>query len=165
MNVDFLGSTCNEPVRTNKLFGLCDNQDSTKAYSNLDAPTTWIADVINEEEIEVVFTPIDWCIIVFQANSKKKESTCDGMLTTKNSLFLVELKDQMANWQTEAFNQLENTMKLILANHDLSQFTYKKGFACNKKSKRFNFIENELNLKFFRAYGFRIDSNRKIVIK
>lgn len=167
MSVVFLKSACSEPARTEELFGLCDDQDNTKTYSNVDDPNKWIARVSNLQQQGVVFTPIDNCIIIYKdEKTKKKESTCDGMLTSANCLYLVELKDwHTGGWLSDAIDQLENTMKLLIAAHKLTSFKYKKAFACNKKNKSFRVFDNEQNLRFFRTYGFRIDCQKEIEIK
>lgn len=38
MKVNFLENTCKEPTRNDSLFGLCDDQNGLKAYSNTDSP-------------------------------------------------------------------------------------------------------------------------------
>src|SRR5690606_4132454 len=102
----------------------------------------------------------------FKEETKEKESSCDGMLTFKDSLFLVELKVQGKDWITKAKSQLENTIKLILENHDLSNYRYKKAFACNRKHPSFTIIDTAERKSFFeRTKGFRIDVQAEIVIK
>ncbi len=116
MSVSFLTSTCSEPARDDIAFGLCDDQNGSKAYSDASDDSKWVAHVINKQGQQVVFTPIDACIIVFKSNGKDKESTCDGMLTSQSCLYLVELKDYKGGggWKSVAISQLENTMKLLL---------------------------------------------------
>jgi hypothetical protein len=66
-----------------------------------------------------------------------------------------------------AIGQLENTMKLLIATHDLKHYRFKKAFACNDehKHKRFNTDDNERNQRFFKTYGFRFEFKVEIVIK
>lgn len=165
MNTNFLLTKCKEDCRIDDLFGICDNQNNTAAYTNTTNPNKWIAKIINERKIEVSFTAIDNCIVIFKKNSKDKESTCDGMLTFENSIYLLELKNERKEWVTEAINQLENTIKLLLTNHTLVDFKLKKAFACNKKHPSFKTMDNELKKKFFHKTGFRIDIQAEIKIK
>lgn len=166
MSINFLNSSCKEEPRINELFGLCDDQDGNKAYSDIDDKNKWIAWVINRNDIEVCFTAIDNCIEIYKEGTKDQERTCDGMLTSENCLYLVELKDQITGgWLPESIKQLENTMRLILDNHDLSAFKYKKAFACNRRHHNFKVTDNEQNLRFFRNYGFRLDAQQEIEIK
>jgi len=166
MSLDFLNSPCKEHLRNEELFGLCDDQDNTRAYSDEANTDKWIARIINKNKIEVAFTPIDNCIKIFKEGTREQESTCDGMLTSKNCLYLVELKDQITGGAlSDATKQLENTMKLLLKNHDLKSFRYKKAFACNKSHHNFKVIDNEQNLRFFRTYGFRLDAQSELEIK
>jgi len=165
MKTNFFETDCKEYSRTNALFGLCDKEDNSKAYSTLDTPDKWIATVVNNENKTIIFTPIDNCIEILKEGTNQKESTCDGMLTFENTIYLVELKNQRTQWQNKAIQQLENTMRLLLESQDLDKFKYKKAFACNKKHPNFVTIDNERNKRFFKNYGFRIDLQAKIIIK
>jgi hypothetical protein len=150
-----------------KQTGICDDQNGTKAYTDTTDSSKWIAKVTNINEIDVTFTAIDNCIIVFKEGTKDKESSCDGMLTFAQSLYLVELKKQgTGGWISDAKGQLENTIKLISENHDLSNFRYKKAFACNRKHPSFTVIDTAERKSFFeRTGGFRIDVQAEIVVK
>lgn len=166
MTINFFNTRCSEIAKTDEIFGICDDQNGTKAYTDTTDPGKWIALVKNENETAITFTAIDNCLIVFKESSKDKESSCDGMLTYLDSLFLIELKSQRTGgWIPEAIGQLESTIKVMLANHDMSSYRYKKAFICNKKRPNFHQIDHELNRKFFREYGFRIDIQDEIVIK
>lgn len=167
MSVDFFKTDCKESSRKEKQFGICDDQNGTKAYTDTADSTKWIARVKNDTEIDISFTAIDNCIIVYKEGTKEKESSCDGMLTFANSLFLVELKKQgTGGWISDAKGQLENTIKLILENHDLSSFRFKKAFACNRKHPNFTVIDTAERKSFFeRTKGFRIDVQAEITIK
>ena len=167
MSVNFFETDCKEESINEKQFGICDDQNGTKAYTGLINSTNWIAMVKNDNEIDISFTAIDNCIIVFKEGNKDKESSCDGMLTFAQSLYLVELKKQgTGGWISDAKGQLENTIKLILENHDLSNFRYKKAFACNRKHPSFTVIDTAERKSFFeRTGGFRIDVQAEIVIK
>lgn len=88
------------------------------------------------------------------------------MLIFNDSLFLVELKVQGKDWIQKATSQLENTIKLISKNHDLSNFRYKKAYACNRKHPSFTVIDTAERKSFFeRTKGFRIDVQAEIVIR
>lgn len=165
--MNFFETNCKESSRKEKQFGICDDQDGTKAYTDTADNTKWIAKVTNTNEINISFTPIDYCIIMYKEETKEKESSCDGMLTFAQSLYLVELKEKGAGgWISEAKRQLENTIKLISENHDISNFRYKKAFACNRKHPNFTVIDTAERKSFFeRTKGFRIDVQAEIVIK
>lgn len=167
MSVNFFQSSCKESSINEKQFGICDDQNGTKAYTDLVNNSNWIAKVKNDNEIDVSFTAIDNCIIVFKKGTQNKERSCDGMLTFHQSLYLVELKKQgTGGWISDAKEQLENTIKLISKNHDLSIFRYKKAFACNRKHPNFTIIDAAERKSFFeRTGGFRIDVQAEIVIK
>lgn len=166
MSVDFFDNTCSEELRNDIEFGLCDDENEHAAYSDTANECNWIATVKNDSEKEVVFTPIDNCIIIHKLNSLEKESTCDGMLTFENSIYLVELKDdRTGGYITTAIKQLKNTIKLIGENQLINQ-KYKKAFVCNKKKKHFVVLKSGRKRKFFtETNGFRLDVNRAIIIK
>lgn len=167
MIVNFLESDCKESARTDNLFGICDNQDGSKAYTSITAERTWIAKVINNSGLDISFTAIDNCIIVLKEGTKDKESTCDGMLIFQDSLYLVELKKQATGgWLPIAKAQLCNTINLLHTYHNLSVFKYKKAYACNKKHPYFTVINAAERKAFFeKTNGFRIDAQTEIVIK
>jgi len=167
MSINFFETDCKEESKNEKQFGICDDQNGTKAYTDTTDSSKWIAKVTNINEIDVTFTAIDNCIIVFKEGTKDKESSCDGMLTFAQSLYLVELKKQgTGGWISDAKGQLENTIKLISENHDLSNFRYKKAFACNRKHPSFTVIDTAERKSFFeRTGGFRIDVQAEIVVK
>jgi hypothetical protein len=167
MSVNFFETNCKESSRNEKQFGICDDQNGTRAYTDIADNTKWIAKVTNDNEIDISFTAIDNCIIVYKEGTKEKESSCDGMLTFTESLYLVELKKQgTGGWISDAKGQLENTIKLISKNHNLSNFRYKKAFACNRKHPNFTVIDTAERKAFFeRTNGFRIDVQAEIKIK
>ncbi len=165
MSVNFFETNCKESSRNEKQFGICDDQNGTKAYTDTSDDTKWIAKVTNDDEIDISYTAIDNCIIVYKAGTKEKESSCDGMLTFSESLYLVELKVQGKDWIPKAKRQLENTIKLITENHKLSNFKFKKAYACNRKHPNFNVLEASEKKSFFDKTGFRLDTQAEIKIK
>ena len=70
MSVNFFETDCKEDTRKEKQFGICDDQNGTKAYTNTTDSTKWIAIVKNVKEIDVSFTAIDNCIIVFKEGTR-----------------------------------------------------------------------------------------------
>ncbi len=167
MSVDFFNTTCKEAEINNTTFGICDNQDGTKAFTDIENKEKWIASVSNKNGITIAFTPIDNCLQIFKPKTNDLESTCDGMLTFTDNIYLVELKRQRTSgWIPDAIGQLKNTIKLITESQDISHIKYKKAYACNKKHPSFKAIDNELSKKFFtETNGFRLDINSEINIK
>lgn len=166
MMVDFFKTTCKEQELTHQQFGICDDEDGKKAYTNIDNANKWIATVNNKTKKEIEFTAIDNCITILKAGSKDKESSCDGMLIFENSIFLVELKNQgTGGWLPKAISQLKNTIRLLSLNNSLDEFRYKKAYACNRKHPNFQVIDVEKKRMFYNETGFRIDAQAKIVIK
>ena len=162
MSLNFFKADCQYPSIGANTFGLCDNQDGTKAYPNTTNPNTWIAEVKNDNNLQIVFTAIDKCVLYDY--EFKGRGRCDGMLTTDNHLYLVELKNQDPPWQSHAIDQLESTIKFLTDNHDISQYKKRKAFACNKKRDKFVVIDNEFNKEFYRRTSFRVDIQAEIVV-
>jgi hypothetical protein len=168
MSQNVVPAQCSEAERKDDIFGICDDQAGTKAYTDADQNNSgsWIATVKNVNHVAVTFTAIDNCAIFLKPGTEEKMSTCDGLLTFNNSFYLVELKVQRTGgWITTAIGQLESSIKILLAIGIPAQYKYKKAFACNRKHPYFQSIDNELNKRFFRTYGFRIDVQAEIVIK
>jgi hypothetical protein len=162
MSLDFFNISCQYPTINETTFGLCDNEDGTKAYPDFSHPETWISQVKNDTKLDIVFTAIDKCVI--HDNQYPNRGRCDVMLTTNKHLYLVELKNQKPPWQSHAIGQLKSTIKFLLDNHDISKYKKKKVFACNKKKEKFVSFDNEENLKLFRETGFRIDIQANVLI-
>lgn len=158
----FFNTACQEPPFNHTLFGLCDDENGTRAYTNIDNPPSWIATVKNDTAKTIVFTAIDKCVI--KDHEFPGRGRCDCMLTTSDLLYLVELKNKTSPWQPHAIEQLESTIQFLIANHDVSSYKHKKAFACNKKRERFAVIDNETNNHFYRTYRFRIDIQAEILI-
>ena len=162
MSMNFYDELCQEPPLSNEVFGLCDDKNGGKSYTDLDNPGKWIATVKNENKISIVFTAIDKCVL--KDNENTGRGRCDGMLTSAEHIYFVELKDQSKGWISDAIEQLESTIQFFIENHDIHSYKHKKAFACNKRRKGFQKTDNEFNLKFFRKYNVRIDVQSDIII-
>lgn len=162
MSLNFFNNACNEPARTDTLFGLCDKQDGKKAYSDLANPETWIATVKNEKIFSLTFIPVDKCLI--QDHEYHGRGRCDGILTSSTHLYFVELKDEEKSWRTGAIEQLESTIEFFKDSHDINEFKHKKAFACNKQHRHFQEIDDELNIAFFRKHKVRLDVQAEVLV-
>jgi hypothetical protein len=165
MIIDFFNTPCKELPRTDLKFGICDDQEGERAYTNTDDDTKWIATVNNQNSRTITFTAIDHCMEIKKVGDKDQESTCDGMLTYAEGILFVELKDQKERGIATAKAQLENTLKLFLLYHEDINYKYKKAYICNVKHPTFKVIDNETQKSFFSDYGFRLDINTEILIK
>mgnify|MGYP003595245340 CR=1 FL=1 len=168
MSVNFFCTNCKEPVRNDSVFGLCDDQIQTKAYSTTESPDKWNATVRNELRKEVAFTPLDKCLKILKPGTADEESLCDGMLTFDNSLYLVELKDKGKRWKEDAKDQLTNTIRLLKEHHPdfKSTFRYLKAYPCNRKHPHFAVIDNAEQKEFMKITdGFRLDVNALITLR
>ena len=162
MSLNFFRQDCQFPPINDATFGLCDDQDGSRAYPDMVNRGNWIATVKNEGRLDITFTAIDKCVLLDWEHPGK--GRCDGMLTTKRHLYLVELKDMEPPWQSGTIEQLRSTIALLKAAHDISQFPLKKAFAANKKRPVFVVIDNEENTAFSRETGFRLDIQAEILV-
>lgn len=154
--MDFFNPDCQRGPYSDLRFGVCDDQDTTPAYVDTQDSDKWVATVENPAQRAVIFTAIDKCVI--QDHEERGRGRCDGMLSTEDLLYLVELKDQKTNWQPHAIEQLKSTIAFLREHHDLTRFRHKKAFACNRqRNQGFVEIDHEVKLRFFREYGFRLD--------
>ncbi len=160
--MDFFKPDCQSGPFNQAQFGLCDDQNATRAYVDTATPEKWVATVENPSQRAVTFTAIDKCVI--QDGDEPERGRCDCMLTTDALLYLVELKDERRNWMPHALEQLESTIRFLRDHHDLTGFSHKKAFACNKRHKAFATIDNELQRRFFRDYGFRLDVQATVLL-
>lgn len=153
--INFFETQC-QTVLNDKLFGICDDKPSSPAYIEIDNPSIWIATVQNENEITLTFTALDNCIIFLKEDGNKAKR-CDVMLFYEDTLFFIELKDVMTSSPNEgAYEQLEETIKQFIANHDISVFKKRKAYVCNRAKRKFQKIENETQQRFYQMYGFRL---------
>jgi hypothetical protein len=160
--MNFFDRACQEAPRTDALFGICDDRDGKPAYTDVADPTHWGATVKNERRVALTFTAIDKCVL--QDHEEIGRGRCEGMLTSTEHLFFVELKGGQSNWMPAAIEQLESTIQFFIAHHAIDVYRHKKAFACNRKRGRFQEIDNELNLYFFRKYGVRLDVQAEIIV-
>lgn len=157
MSVNFFESACTESSINHEEFGLCDDENGTKAYSDHVDQTKWIATVKNSNRENISFTAIDNCIDVFREDGTQ-EKRCDGMLTYPDNIVFVELKNQRKDWMRDGLIQLETTIQLFAANHALSAIKHKRGFVSNKKHPAFQVLQPELKRRFFDQYRVRISA-------
>lgn len=166
MTIDFCSKHCTEPPRTNENFGICDEQDGSKAFTTVDKEIVWNANVVNPLMKKTQFIAIDNCLSIFKENSNDLESTCDGVLKFDGGIYFLELKDtHRGGWISESIAQLANTIRIFgESTNNLSGL--KKAFACNKRHPYFRKIEFERKKKFkVETDGFILDIQRDILIK
>lgn len=149
MNIDFFNSSCSEASRNDSEFGLCDDTNSSKAYTDISERSKWIAVVKNDDNVDVQFTAIDNCLPLLKSGTKDDESTCDCMLTFDKSIYFIELKNRRKKgWFPKSIKQLENTISLIKKHHNIDHLTNKKAYACNKRIPVFRESNNAQKKQF-----------------
>ena len=112
MSIDFFKAQCQTKTFEIK-FGICDDDDELPAYIDNKDENSWIATVLNENAKNILFTAIDKCID-FPLVDGEMPIRCDVMLTCDNCLYIVELKNKRADWQSSGTEQLESTAKYLM---------------------------------------------------
>lgn len=161
--MNFFNSQCQSGPYNQVQFGLCDDQSAPRAYVDITNQSRWIATVNNPSQHDISFTAIDKCVL--QDNDEPGRGRCDGMLTTDNLLYLVELKEQQASWQPHAIEQLISTIEFLRQYHaaELTRFQHKKAFACNRRRPAFVVIQQQVKRRF-RNYGFHVDIQASVLV-
>jgi hypothetical protein len=162
--LNFFDPAFQEKPQNNLLFGLCDNEDGSAAYTDTTDRDKWTATVENPNGLTLIFTAIDKGVI---KNDKcPGHERCDGMLTSDYHLCFIELKNKKSNWKKKGILQLESTIKLFNCAHPgrEKQYLQRKAYICNRKHLYFNENDNEQKLKFFRSCHFRLDIQAKILL-
>jgi predicted RNA-binding protein (virulence factor B family) len=167
MSIDFFDKTCQSQI-AHPRFGLCDESQPSKepAYIDINATneeTKWIAIVANPNKIEVTFTAIDNCIKIEESDGKR----CDGMLTYKDCIIFVELKERKGKtrtWVKSGDEQLRNTIDIFSKNHSLSSYKSKQAYIANNKRPNFQASQIERMARFKEETGFRLKIENTISI-
>ena len=164
--MNFFDGVCQTGPHQQTKFGLCDDPHHAPAWVNtyLTQEDSWIATVTNSQACDIMFTAIDKCVI--RDGDEPGRGRCDGMLTTDDQLFLVELKNARSKWRTHAKNQIVSTIDFLKQHHQdqLHQYTRKKAYICNKAHPSFEVIGFEERQSFAAEHGFRLHVGAEINI-
>jgi hypothetical protein len=155
--LNFFNEAYQEAPTNDALFGLCDN--GSIACTDKTDKNKWIATVENPNGLTLIFTAIDNGVIKHDEYVGYRR--CDGMLTSSNHLYFIELKKERKNWIPEGIEQLGSTIKLFDEAHPKKKdlYTNKKAYICNKRHPHFHRIDDEERKHFFMTYGFRLYIN------
>jgi hypothetical protein len=164
MRINFFAQPCSSNSSA-ETFGLCDDADDQPAYiSETDVEkAAWIAIVKNKLKVEIQFVAVDNCIDLRRANGDL-ESRCDGLLTYETNLDFVELKDKKYRWLESGTAQIENTIRLFSAFHDLKQYRRKRAFVSNRSFPQFTSHQTSTKERFRDQYGVRLFAQQEIII-
>ena len=168
-HIDFFKAECQTENISETIFGICDDEDSdikTPAYVSYDPiQDNWIATVKNQSEHCLNFTAVDNCIEILRSDGSM-DNRCDAMLTNKDNIIFVELKDQKECWIRHAVDeQLQTTIDHFKDNYDISQYKHKKAYACNRRHPNFHVSYKEKMSQFFSRNRIRLSLEATIIIK
>jgi hypothetical protein len=167
MKVDLFKTVCQTLTKEQK-FGICDDDDinvKTPAYINTDNEKKWIAVVLNDNSKELIVTAIDNCIDMLRENGEM-DKRCDVLLTSDDTLCLIELKNKVSDWKSSGIDQIEATLIQIIENHESFYFSFKKrkAYVANKRHPKFQIVENALMRRFSTQYKIWLDIQATIKI-
>lgn len=156
MPIDFFKVQCLTNTSEIK-FGICDDDDELPAYVDSLDENIWIATVLNDASKEVVFTAIDKCID-FPLIDGDMQSRCDAMLTCDNCLYVIELKNKRADWQSSGIEQLEATIQNLIdaLGQTYNNYRLRKAYVANRRHPNFHPTEIETMEKFRDIYKVRL---------
>ncbi|MBC6994362.1 hypothetical protein QWY85_01405 [Neolewinella lacunae] len=136
-------------------FGLHDPQDGGAAYIDESGQVVWNCVVLNPAAFPCVFTAIDHCIEIVDQDGNLKRS-CDGMLTYKGHVILVELKHRGSDWISLGVDQLRQTTVLLMEGRNAADFRKKLAVLANSKHPQFKFGHQSTMEQFRQETGFRL---------
>lgn len=149
-----------EPMKTDKVLGLCDPKNELCAYSTTEhGKDKWCATVRNPKQKGLFFIAIDKNMEIRRDNGDL-ESTCDGMIYVPKTreLSFVELKDYRVGGAAiaDAERQLMSTIDYFLANHNYEDFHSRKAYICNPHHPHFAFSARERISEFRKKTHFAL---------
>jgi hypothetical protein len=167
MSIKFKKVQCQ--TRSNKkIFGICDNPSPANdpAYIDETDGSKWIAVIENDNRLSTVFTAIDNCIEIKDAEGKM-EKRCDGMLMYNSTVIFVELKQRGAKgnaWVLDAEPQLMNSIKHFEQTEISESFKQKKAYISNSEHPKFKTSQIGRMERFYSKTGYilRIEARIKL---
>lgn len=162
MCINFFLISC----KTNSIkecFGLCDDPppSNNPAYIDENDIDKWIGLVDNPTLKSVDFFAIDKCVKVVRSDGTL-EKRCDGILNYDTNLIFVELKDRKKDWATDGMQQIETTIRVFTANHNIASYNV-SACICNKKPFFPSSFITHIQ-KFKTNTGYKISFNPEIII-
>lgn len=139
------GKNCQEYISSN-VFGICDEDAQPHAYINTSDPSIWVVSVNNDNNVNVLFVPIDKSLNILREDGSI-DSTCDAMLVYTDNIVFVELKDKQPPWVSKAIEQLKNTIYIFDQYHGLGNYKKRRAFASNKNAPGYAYnMQDEMEL-------------------
>jgi hypothetical protein len=157
MSVEFQIAKC-QTQSDKKIFGLCDDPSPAKnpAYIDEIDGSKWIAVVKNDYRYSAIFTAIDNCIDIKNADGKM-EKRCDGMLTYNSTVIFVELKQRGAKgnaWVEDAEIQLKNSIFHFEKTELSEEYNHKMAYIANSEHPRFKTSQIGRMERFYIKTGY-----------
>ena len=167
MSVEFFKEDCRYTTNEMK-FGLYDAEDSSSVRIKLIDEDIWNATVLNSTGKNILVTAIDNCVDIFRQNGEM-DSRCDCMLTYDTTILFIELKHKRNSWQSEGLAQIENVVKILIAEIPdyYNNFKKRKAIVANRRHQFPAFQESnpEQRQLFWSKYKMRIQFESEIIVK
>jgi len=168
MLINFFASELQQTSKR-KRFGICDSQPPPHIPAFLDEKDggKWIAIVINEYQLEILFIPIDNCIELRREDGKM-DNRCDGLLSySPSTVIFIELKKRTDGnaWIKEGDNQLRQTIKHFERTEEAISFTTKRAYIANSKKPKFRINQTGRMEQFHRDTGYILRIENRIIIE
>jgi hypothetical protein len=155
MPVNLFDPRCQETPHNYEYFGVCDGINEGIAETDISKEKKWIATVSNKRQHEFTFTAVDHCISLVRPDGNY-DKRCDCIITYKDNIVFIELKDVSGNWINNAIEQLATTITYYSKNIAFDQYKKKRAFACNKRRPQFEYSKKEKIQRFYNTYNVRL---------
>jgi hypothetical protein len=167
MSVEFFKEDCRYSTNEMK-FGLYDAENSSSVRIKLTDEDIWNATVLNSTGKNILVTAIDNCVDIFRQNGEM-DNCCDCMLTYDTTILFIELKNKRNFWQSEGLAQIENVVKIMIAEIPdyYNNFKKRKAIVANRRHRFPAFQESnpEQRQLFWSKYKMRIQFETEIIVK
>lgn len=166
--IDFFAPKCQTEGIVADEFGICDDIDKaekTPAYVDYMHKDKWAARVENHTGAPLNFTAVNNCLS-FEREDGNKDNCCDALLTSRDHIVFIELKDQRKDWISHAVErQLQTTIDHFKASHDLGRYKCCRAFVCNRRHPAFQVSHKEMMSQFYRRNKVRLVIQGVVVFK
>lgn len=154
------------------LFGICDDPGELPAFISYNRNDhTWIAEVLNPEQKQIQFLPVDKHIpLKHQDGTEAKR--CDAMLLTspihhKEVIVFIELKDVIPSARNaarkHAIEQLRETIESFAEYHRMDSYKKRLAYVANRRHPQANRAYTNKIQRFRNDYRIRLKFSAEIV--
>ncbi|MDM1395590.1 hypothetical protein HX049_00090 [Myroides odoratimimus] len=155
------------------VFGLCDDEENGNGLGDVanlhNEPaylcedlereeSHWIAKVVNSEEKDVFFAPIDKCDLIPKRNDGNDSKQCDGVFMYDDVIGFIELKNrgdkESRKWINKGIEQLKVSIDCFEEFEFVRTYKVKRAYISNKKKPYVQQSEAMRSERFMDEVGY-----------